>query len=302
MKKTLFIGSTVLDMVVNLDHLPAYTEDINTESIQMSLGGCAYNASNILHHLEMPYVLCSALGDGFFSNCVERLLSEVDRTPFIRLKGQDNGVCICLVDKDGERSFLSQHGVEYHFHKEWLNDLDLDEYDSIYVCGLEIEDVNGEEIIEFLEEHKEKTIYFAPASRILKIQPERMKKMMNLKPILHMNHSEALNYTNTDTLEEAIHVLYQQNHNKIIITSGSEGAYAYENETITHIPSIPCQVTDTIGAGDSHIGSIIAFENMGYSLLEALNMANHVSAKVVSIKGAALTKEQLKEALQCFHL
>lgn len=297
MKKTLFIGSTVLDMVVRCDHLPATQESINTESIQMSLGGCAYNASNILELLKLPYLLCSGVGDGFFSKCVESLMLEANRTPYVRIKGIDNGCCICLVDKEGERSFLSQHGVEYRFNEEWLQDLDSNEIDSIYVCGLEIEDADGEKIIHYLEKNKDKQIYFAPASRILKIQPDRMDKMMKLHPILHMNQSEALTYTKCNQLIDAIIALYEQNKNTIIVTLGEKGAYVYENGQLIHVPGIKTEVKDTIGAGDSHIGSIIAFQKLGYTLVDAVKKANCISAKVVSVNGSSLTEEQFRQAL-----
>lgn len=294
MKKSLFIGSTVLDIVVKVDHLPASQEDINTQGIDMALGGCAYNASSILHHMDLPYIHCCACGEGFFGNCVAGLMEKVNKKPFIRLQEQDNGCCICLVDDKGERSFLCQHGVEYRFNETWLADIDMNEIDSIYICGLEIEDIDGEEIIEFLEKHQDKNIYFAPSARILSIQKERMKRMMQLRPILHLNESEALSYTQSTTLYEAARKLYEQCRNTVIITAGRKGAWVYSNETLEHIPGITSDVIDTIGAGDSHIGTVIACRKIGYDWKEAITFANKVAGKVVSVKGAALTKSQFQ--------
>lgn len=48
MKTTLILGSTVIDMIVRVPHLPVTQEDINTRSMTMALGGCAYNAARML--------------------------------------------------------------------------------------------------------------------------------------------------------------------------------------------------------------------------------------------------------------
>ena len=55
MKQALIIGSTVADVTVRLPHLPVTGEDVIVESQSMSLGGCAYNVSEILRQSGVPY-------------------------------------------------------------------------------------------------------------------------------------------------------------------------------------------------------------------------------------------------------
>lgn len=54
MKKILVIGSAVVDVVINVDHLPSKSEDVHVLSQTMTLGGCAYNTSDIIRHFEFP--------------------------------------------------------------------------------------------------------------------------------------------------------------------------------------------------------------------------------------------------------
>lgn len=55
MKKVLIIGSTVVDIIVNLvDSLPKTGEDVHIRSQHMSLGGCAYNVSDSVRHSRFP--------------------------------------------------------------------------------------------------------------------------------------------------------------------------------------------------------------------------------------------------------
>lgn len=292
MKKTLFIGSTVLDMVVELPHLPVTKEDINTQSMNAALGGCSYNASSIAQHLSLPYIHCSPCGEGFFADCVKALLAKQKRTPFVNVKGLDNGCCLCLVDEQGERTFISHHGAEYLFDPSWIKDID-EEFDFIYVCGLEIEDKNGNELIDTLVELKGE-IVFAPGARINKIQPERLKRLFELHPILHLNDDEALAYTGCNNVQQAAEYLYQKTNNTLIITCGSAGAYLKDETGTEMISGFLAEVVDTIGAGDSHVGAWICAKKMGMSNKQAIRFANYTASEVVSTQGPALSEKGIE--------
>ena len=48
MKPALIIGSTCVDVIINLDHLPRTAENLRPHSQSMALGGCAYNVAHIM--------------------------------------------------------------------------------------------------------------------------------------------------------------------------------------------------------------------------------------------------------------
>ena len=73
------------------------------------------------------------------------------------------------------------------------------------------------------------------------------------------------------------------------------GVYLWENGDGKVVPSEKAEVVDTIGAGDSHIGAVIAARQMGKDWEEAIRMANRVSAMVVSVKGPTLTAEEFEK-------
>lgn len=79
------------------------------------------------------------------------------------------------------------HGAEYRFQKEWFDALDASEIDSVYICGLEIEEETGTNILSYLEEHPEFTVFFAPGPRITLLDPKRLERVFALHPILHLN-------------------------------------------------------------------------------------------------------------------
>ena len=206
-----------------------------------------------------------------------------------------DGYCLCLVEADGERTFLTLPGIECRFEKEWFARLDAGRYDAVYVSGYELEGEGGEVILDFLEKHQEYTVYYAPGPRITYIAEDKRNRMTALSPVLHLNEREALASTGKSTAEEAAAELARQTKNTVLVTLGERGVYLWENGAGKVVPSEKAEVVDTIGAGDSHIGAVIAARQMGKDWEEAIRMANRVSAMVVSVKGPTLTAEEFEK-------
>ena len=199
MKKILVIGSAVVDVVINLDHLPQRSEDVHVLSQQMSLGGCAYNTSDIIRHFKVPYIPFFPVGTGAYGDFVRNSLAQRCIHSPIPTPMRDNGCCYCFVEADGERTFVSYHGAEYLFERSWFDAIDASQVGSVYICGLEIEETTGPNIVSYLEEHPEFTLFFAPGPRLTRIKPALMQRLFALHPILHLNDEEAFVYTKEKT-------------------------------------------------------------------------------------------------------
>ena len=298
MKKTLVIGSTVLDIIIQIDHLPKTSEDIHIKRQRMALGGCAYNAADILRNFDVPYTLMSPIGTGRYAFIVEAMLREKGMESTVKLDTDDNGFCLCMVEKDGERTFVVHHGVEYSFKKEWISDEIKTEYDSVYIAGFEIEETDGFEIIEFIEENPEYQVYFAPGPRLSKIGNEKLDRIFARRPITHMNEEEAMELSQTSNYQDAAKVISERTGNTVIITLGCKGAYYYEDGQGHLVKGECATVVDTIGAGDSHIGAVMASVKQGFTMQQAVERANKISAAVVGVQGSSLPEEQFATLLK----
>ncbi|MDO4321773.1 MAG: PfkB family carbohydrate kinase [Lachnospiraceae bacterium] len=312
MKKVLVIGSTVVDVIIHVDQLPKTQEDVHVLHQHMSLGGCAYNTSDMIRHFQVPYILFSPVGAGAYGDFVRAELTRRGIASPIPAPDQENGCCYCFVENGGERTFISYHGAEYLFQKEWFSALDPEDIDCVYVCGLEIEETTGPNIVSWLEEHPQLTVYFAPGPRINLIAPELLQRLFALHPVLHLNEEEACTYAQSclqksaqttnapDTscsLEEAAAFLYHLTGNTVIVTLGERGAYYLDSEESGYVESTAAVQIDTIGAGDSHIGAVIAGRKLGMNLHDAILTANKVASKVVETEGALLPDEEFEKLL-----
>lgn len=291
MKKVLVIGSTVVDVIISLSHLPKTGEDINIDKQTLSLGGCAYNVSDAIRHLGVPYILFSPTGTGIYADYIRKALAEKGISSPIPTPDEENGCCYCLVEHSGERTFICNRGTEYHFRPEWFQHLDDGTIDTVYVCGLEMEEADNLCILDYLEKHPEYTVYFAPGPHINHLSTECISRLFMLHPVLHLNEAEATAYTKMPSVETAARVLYDKTKNAVIVTLGDKGAYYDSGMETGYVPGEKANQIDAIGAGDSHIGSVIACLKQGMPLREAITQANRIAAAVVEHSGAQLPDE-----------
>lgn len=293
MKKILVIGSTVVDMIINVDHLPTTKADIHISSQTASMGGCAYNVSDTIRNFGTPNILFSPVGTGIYGDFVRNGLRKKGLISPIPPVDMDNGCCYCFVEESGERTFVSYHGAEYLIREEWLNEVDMDDIHSVYICGLEIEETTGVEIVRFLEKHTGVPVFFAPGPRIMRIDRALLQRLYKLHPVMHLNDDEIKEYFDTDDVKQAMEKMYDLTENTVIVTLGENGAVWYDGNEHHQAPAVKVgTVVDTIGAGDSHVGAVMACLHGGMTMEEAVVTANKVAAAVVGVKGALLTQDE----------
>ena len=293
MEKTLIIGSCTVDIVIPTPRLPKRGDSINSGVHRYSLGGCAYNVGSLFRLLGMPYLHAVTVGSGIYGDYVKKEMEEKN-IPLFRTSPLPHGACICLVEEDGERSFMAYHGIEYKFSRSWISPSLASQFSSVYICGLEIEEDTGEEIVAFLEENNFPSVYFAPGPRLLTIRTSLLSRLFALSPIIHLNDQEIISFTSASSVKEGMKILYEKNRNDVIVTLGKDGAILYDGKDFIYKESRESVVVDTVGAGDSHLGSYMAFRAMGENKEEALEKANLIASEVVRHSGPSLTKEEIE--------
>lgn len=295
MKRLLIIGSTCVDVILRLDHLPTTGEDMHPVQ-RFAMGGCAFNVAQVPKAYDVDLCFVTPIGDhGVFSDFVRAHLSNAGFRGPITVPDSENGCCYCLVERSGERTFLSVHGVEYSFHAEYMDAFAGERFDYTYICGLEVEEKTGGELVAWLEAHPDiaGTVVYAPGPRGIEIDPDRTERILALHPILHLNEQEAQALagraaTDADPVLSAAQTLHAKTGNMIIVTRGADGVLWISADGSVHTaPSVPATVVDTIGAGDSHCGAVLTGLTLGWSEDDTMRFANQVASEVVAQEGGA---------------
>ena len=174
----------------------------------------------------------------------------------------------------------------------------MDNYENIYIAGYQVCGKSGEIISQWLktvENVEEKHIFFAPGPMITAIESETMENLFALKPILHINEAEAKGYTEQENVEEAVRALYEKSGNLVFVTLGAEGTLFYDGKEMRRVASVKTNVVDTVGAGDSHIGAIIAGMSKGMKVEDAVLLANRTAAAIVGTSGPVMDLEEFQK-------
>ncbi len=245
MKPALIFGSTCVDLILTVDRLPKTGDDFNPSSQTLSIGGCAYNVAQMFRLLDTPHTFISPVGGGLFGDFTRKHFEEKKIPISVYLPDKESGCCYCLVEKNGERTFLSYHGVEYTFQEGWMENYPAENYGWVYVCGLEIEEPTGWDMIRYLAKHPELKLCYAPGPRGVCIEPEKTEALFALHPMLHINEREAGELTGETDYRLAARRLQEKTQNTVIITLGEKGAYCLEKTgTDDWIPA--CSVENVV--------------------------------------------------------
>lgn len=302
------IGAAVIDVIADAYSLPHRGSDIELHQQGVNIGGCALNIAITLNRLGMHSLNALPMGQGIWADIIRNALKEKGLTSAIETDKGDNGWCLALVEPDGERTFLSVSGVENQWDRQILDNLQLSDNALISLSGYQLSASCGDTLISWLEslpKSVELFIDFGP--RIADISSQQMARLMALKPIMSLNRQEAefidaelsgsANALNVEALAKQWIERYQS---PIIIRVDKDGAYYQDSNSCGWAKSFKATVVDTIGAGDSHAGGVIAGLASNWSLAESVTLGNAVASYVVSHRGGdcAPYKAELTQYLE----
>ena len=297
--KTLVIGAAIIDIIMKIKRLPKSGEDILCSETVSTVGGCAYSVAGTLRGFGVDHDLFVPVGRGMYGDMIAGDLEKLGYQILIREEESDNGYCLCLVEEDGERTFITVKGAEGRFRPSWFEQLSQDAYDSIYVAGYQVCGASGRVISDWMagakDRMKEKRVFFAPGPVITDIDQAVMERILSVGPILHLNEKEAFDYAKQPSVEDCLRYLYGLNHNLVVVTMGASGTMYYDGSVMRQVPAYKTQVKDTIGAGDSHVAAMIAGYSKGLDTEQCVRLANRVASAIVSIQGPVMTGEMFEQ-------
>ena len=130
-----------------------------------------------------------------------------------------------------------------------------------------------------------------------------LDRIYDLHPILHLNDTESIasaervTGTKPATVREAAAALHARTGNTVFVTVGRKGCYYEAGPEQGTVPEAPlAHRVDTIGAGDAHIGALMACLHRGDTVEDSVACANRVAAAVVGTAGAHPEARVVREA------
>ncbi|MQM78764.1 PfkB family carbohydrate kinase [Lentilactobacillus buchneri] len=302
-KKVLVLGGAVVDVVVTMDKLPKSGQDLVAKYEQTVIGGNAMNVSHVMNELGQNHNVFIPTGKGPYADLVKRQLEKDGYYSLIQDDSKDCGWNLSIVEKDGERTFISIPGVESNWKSEWFKKLDITQFDLIYCSAYSLQGESGRIVVNALEKKNPAAkVFFDAGPRIGFIKQDLIDEILSLNTVLHVNRDEVKMMSGNSDIESGAKALFNQTNQPVIVTLDAKGSLLIDDEESRFINPFKAKVTDTIGAGDSHTAAMLVALAQGNDMAESVKFGNRVASEMVQQQGARLVlssqaKEQFKKMI-----
>ena len=218
---------------------------------------------------------------------------------------RDNGVtgkCLVMITPDAERTMNTFLGVSEHLSLRELHFDAIAKSQYVYIEGYLVTSDSGRaaaiELREQARRQRIKTSLSLSDPAMVEFFRDGLQQMIGSGvDLLFCNEAEALGFTRSSSLDEAVAAL-QQFAGSFAITRGAQGALVFDGEKCIDIAPHPTKAIDTNGAGDMFAGAFIYALTHGYSHADAGQLASRASSQIVSQFGPRLRPEQHQQLLQ----
>lgn len=213
--------------------------------------------------------------------------------------GQAEGItgkCLVMVTPDAERTMNTFLGISETVNIDDIDTHALSQSHLVYIEGYLVTSQTGKQAAIYLREQAEKQHIKVALSlsdpAIVQYFHDGLSEMIGGGvELLFCNEAEALAYTKTDTIEQAIEGLKAYSRT-FAITRGAQGAWLFDGMQLITVSSPQVDALDSNGAGDMFAGAFMASLAKGKSFEQAGALGCFAAAQVVTQFGPRLRPEQ----------
>ncbi len=278
------------------------------DSVSMHVGGDALNEAFTLAHLGHKTGLMSLVGRDAQGEFVaaECRKAGVDTEGVAISDTYPTSTSVVLVGRDGQRSFISQHGGcadEYS-----LDDIDLSliqpgtrvvSIGSIF-CSKSFDQGALRAVLEKAKSVGAVTIAdFVPNRNEANI--EELKEVLPLLDYVVPSIEEAVLYTGLSDLDEIAEAFLKAGAGTVLIKMGKKGSFAKNEHERLELPIYDAKVIDTTGAGDNFVAGFISGLLRDYSLEGCLQVGTATAAVSVGSIGATTGVRSFAQVQEVIH-
>ncbi|MEN6363278.1 MAG: ribokinase [Bacteroidales bacterium] len=296
--KILVVGSSNIDIVAQVNHLPLPGETVGNAVITQAYGGKGANQAVAAARLGGNVTFVTFLGNDLYSKSLtEHFKNEGIFTKYILIDTENpTGIALIFVASNAENCIAVAPGSNGKLLPAAISKFEsaIDSADMLVMqAEIPYETIKQTALLA----HKKGVKVLlnpAPACPI-------DKEFMQAVDILVVNETESemisgLNFekNNIDVIANA---LMNQGAKNVVITLGRKGAYLRTETTCCQVPGFKVDAVDTTAAGDTFCGALAVF-CAGNPLNEkALRFASAAAAISVTRLGAQPSVPKLEEVI-----
>lgn len=302
-KKIVVIGSSNVDLIMKMDHLPEKGETVTDAVFMQVYGGKGANQAVAASRADGKVTFVNCVGeDAYTPQMLRNFMNDSIDTGFVfQEKNVPSGHALIMIDNEGENIISVAPGANNLLLPGKIEKASRVFDDAaLIVLQFEIPEETIKYVIDLANQKNIPVMWnVAPAqafdfSYIPKVN------------ILVLNELEAgflaeMRVENEADAERAAEILVGNGVEKVIITLGSKGAFVVSKTEKVSVPAFQVNAVDTTAAGDTFCGALAVAITEGKNLKESLQFASAAAAISVTRMGAqpsAPNRREIEEFLK----
>ena len=284
------LGNVVVDLVLTVPALPERGGDVLATRTERTPGG-GFNVMAAAARQGLPVTYAGAHGTGAFGDRARAALRAEGIDALLAPRPEpDTGFVVCLVDADGERTFVTSPGAEATLTVADLTELRPGCGDLVYITGYSLlYDSNRAALLDLLPRlDPAVTLVADPGPLVAEIPGDALDSLLARADWWSCNAREAALLTGVDDPAEAARALQSRlGRGSVLVRTGPGGCLVRQDGRLVEVPGFAVDVVDLNGAGDAHTGVFMAALARGFDPVAAARRANAGAALAVTEPGPA---------------
>ncbi len=282
------VGSSNVDFIMKLPHLPAVGETVTDGQFMQTYGGKGANTAVAAARAGGRTTFITALGDDLYApRILENFRNDgIDTGRIFTNAGPSTGTALVMFDGRGENYLAVAPGTNDALTPQRVRECEDVIADSAMVLmQMEIPADTILEVLRLARQHGTRVLFnYAPVRGLAVPVGDAMS-------VLVVNEVEAAALADqavatVDDAKRVAGVLRQRGPAVVVITLGKQGAVVSAEGLETAVPAMAVQVVDTTAAGDTFCGALAVAMVQGRPLPEAVRFANTAAGLSVTRIGA----------------
>ncbi|HEX4359035.1 MAG TPA: PfkB family carbohydrate kinase [Pseudonocardia sp.] len=318
--RLLHTGQVVLDLVLRVPALPPVGGDVFATAPTGLTPGGGFNVMAAAARAGARVRYLGGHGDGHLGEAARAgLAAEGIEVAFAATVGVDTGVSVAMVDRTGERTFVTAPGAESALDPAALAAEPVTSADLVYVSGYSlVADSKRDVLLDWLAglpAWRDRPVAAAagpggplvladPGPLAAEINPVALARLLARVDVLSCNAREARLLSAVAEPGAAAGVLAERVRPgaAVLVRDGAAGCWLAAGGPPELIPGVAVTAVDTNGAGDAHCGVLAAELLRRADLATAVARANAAAALAVTRRGPATAPTRAEvDALLAVH-
>ncbi|WP_240541461.1 PfkB family carbohydrate kinase [Bifidobacterium santillanense] len=300
------LGQVWVDIMMDVDALPASGGFAVADAAHPAVGG-SYRVLDAVSRMGVPAEHAGVVGNGVWASMIRKAYEE-DNIAHVgpsRLD-LDSGFRLVFHDGDGHKTFVAHYGAEARGDEHTFDALEPGAGDVVHISGNTLLDHTAAGIDEFMAAagsdpgKRPYRLVINPTNTLKLVNDHLLEDLVLARPTWSCNRQEATTLAERlgiildegDTLtvgggfDKAMKSLCDALGNALraplVVRAGSRGAWVREpGGEVLHVEGYPTKGVHTRSAGSCHTGAMCAMLAKGWSLADAVNIANAAASLAI---------------------